>query len=313
MSFIQVGSWNIEHLSGSSRADRRQSAYALADHIEMSGLDVLALQEVYVTTSDQEVRLFEGAAPIKVAAKTDRRNSDLDIVCHLLEEHLDDPWQYILLPNRNEGDSSQLCGVMWNTNRLRLSEFMALNVLHEEGEDNLWDRKPHVLQFTSEIEVWRREANGEWIDKPLKEKRSFSLIPLHMKSNYGGVTRNRAIRKKEALSLCNAIQQVRAVIDPSIIMIGDTNILNNSEPAIDIFVNNGFRDLNNNDAATYWSPQYSEAPFDRVFVAEDREEFKYSRQYVMRSSDLTAHDRFLSDHYMIKVSVKDYVDDSDPR
>lgn len=33
----------------------------------------------------------------------------------------------------------------------------------------------------------------------------------------------------------------------------------------------------------------------------------------MRSSDLTAHDRFLSDHNMIKVGVKDYVDDADPR
>jgi len=36
-------------------------------------------------------------------------------------------------------------------------------------------------------------------------------------------------------------------------------------------------------------------------------------QPVIESSDLTAHDRFLSDHYMIKVSVKDYVDDADPR
>jgi hypothetical protein len=33
----------------------------------------------------------------------------------------------------------------------------------------------------------------------------------------------------------------------------------------------------------------------------------------MRSSDLTAHDRFPSDHYMIKVSIQDYVDDADTR
>jgi hypothetical protein len=74
-----------------------------------------------------------------------------------------------------------------------------------------------------------------------------------------------------------------------------------------------FVDLNNNDAATYWSKDYGESPFDRIFVADGRPEFKYSRQYVLRSSDLTQHDRFLSDHYMIKVSVKDYVDDADPR
>jgi hypothetical protein len=78
-------------------------------------------------------------------------------------------------------------------------------------------------------------------------------------------------------------------------------------------VTSGLIDLNNNDAATYWSRQYGEAPFDRVFVAEDRKEFKYNRQYVLRSSDLEKHDRFLSDHYMIKISIKLYVDDDDPR
>ena len=72
-------------------------------------------------------------------------------------------------------------------------------------------------------------------------------------------------------------------------------------------------DLNNNDATTYWSKDYGESPFDRMIIAPDRLEFKYSRQYVLRSSDLFQHDRFLSDHYMIKMSVKDYVDDADPR
>ncbi|WP_425530713.1 endonuclease/exonuclease/phosphatase family protein [Rhizobium binae] len=57
MGFLQIASWNIEHLSGAPRADRRQSAFALADHIEMSGIDVIALQEVYLTPADEEVRL----------------------------------------------------------------------------------------------------------------------------------------------------------------------------------------------------------------------------------------------------------------
>jgi hypothetical protein len=82
---------------------------------------------------------------------------------------------------------------------------------------------------------------------------------------------------------------------------------------VETFLDHGFRDLNNNDSATYWSREYGESPFDRVFVAGERREFKYTRQYVLRSSDLAMHDRFLSDHYMIKVSVKDYVDDADPR
>ena len=86
MSFLQIASWNIEHLSGQPRADRRQSAYALCDHIEMAGIDVMALQEIYVTPADEEVRLAENQPVIQTRAHTDRRNSDLDIVCYLLEE-----------------------------------------------------------------------------------------------------------------------------------------------------------------------------------------------------------------------------------
>ncbi|PSH62918.1 hypothetical protein CU102_24555 [Phyllobacterium brassicacearum] len=45
------------HLSGTPRADRKQSVFALADHIEMLGIDVIALQEVYLTPYDEEIRL----------------------------------------------------------------------------------------------------------------------------------------------------------------------------------------------------------------------------------------------------------------
>jgi hypothetical protein len=311
MSFLQIASWNIEHLGGTSRGDRKQSAFALADHIEMSGIDVIALQEIYVTPADEEVRLGPGQPVIASRATTARRNSDLDIVCYLLEEHLDAPWAYQILPNRSAGDRSQLCAVMWNTKRLQLAGVTPLNVRHSDGGDSLWDRKPHLVSFTSDIEVWRRAANGEW--ERLTERRRLGLVPLHMKSNYGGVTQNRRVRAKEAVTLCEAIQAIRSTIDPTLVMIGDTNILDNREPAIDTFIDHDFIDLNNNDSTTYWSAQYGESPFDRAFVAKGRPEFRYTRQYVLRSSDLTSHDRFLSDHYMIKISVKDYVDDADPR
>ncbi|WP_375460310.1 hypothetical protein [uncultured Enterovirga sp.] len=311
MGFLQIASWNIEHLSGQPRAQRKQSAYALADHIEMSGIHVIALQEIYVTESDEEVRMTDNQPVIPSHARGARRNSDLDIVCHLLEEHLDDAWQYEILENRQAGDKSQLCAVMWNTKRVTLDASMPLPVSHKDGDDNLWDRKPHLLSFTSEHKVWRRDANGEWQQE--NERRRFSLVPLHMKSNYGGVTENRRVRAKEAVTLCAALKGMDGRFDPSLILIGDTNILSNTEPAIDTFIDHGFIDLNNNDSATYWSLQYKEAPFDRAFIAKGRDEFKYTRQYVLRSSDLTAHDKFLSDHYMIKISVKDYVDDADPR
>lgn len=315
MSFLQIATWNIEHLSGQPRAARRQSAYALADHIEMAGIDLLALQEVYVTPEDEEVRLADNHPVIQSRAFPDsgKRNADLDVVCYLLEEHLDTPWQYILLPNRQAGDRSQLCGVMWNTERLELAQVHPLAVVHSVGGQSLWDRRPHLLSFTSEIEVWRRSATGEWQQQP--ETRRISIVPLHMKSNYGGVTLNRQVRAKEAATLCDAIDALRQTqnVDASLMMLGDTNILRNDEPALETFVSRGFIDLNNNDSTTYWSKDYGESPFDRIFVVANRPEFKYSRQYVLRSSDLQQHDRFLSDHYMVKVSVKDYVDDADPR
>lgn len=311
MSYLQIGSWNIEHLSGASRAQRRQSVYALADHIEMAGIDALALQEIYVTPANEKVQLKPSKAIVPKATKGPRRNADLDAVCFLLDEHLDVPWEYVILPNRKAGDTSQLCAMLWNTKRLKLDSIRALDVPEKVDSDNLWDRKPHLLQFKSDVLAWRKDPTGTWVQQP--EKRSLGVIPLHMKSNYGGVTQNRRIRAKEARTLCEALGKIRSEIDPSLMLIGDTNILRNDEPAIETFVDNGFIDLNNNDSTTYWSAQYGESPFDRAFIAAQRPEFRYTRQYVLRSADLERHDQFLSDHYMIKVSVKDYVDDADPR
>lgn len=313
MSFLQVASWNIEYLGGAPRKDRKQSAFALADHIEMSGIDLIALQEIYLTPQNEEVRLGPAQPPIQSRAhqKSHGRNSDLDIVYYLLEEHLDAKWEYAILSNRQPGDRSQLCAAMWNVDRLKLDKVTALDVEHALDGDALWDRKPHLLEFTSDINVWRKNSEGEW--QEVGEKRRLGLVPLHMKSNYDGVTKNRRVRGKEAATLCDALDRMRSELEASLILIGDTNILNNAEPAIEIFIERGFVDLNNNDSTTYWSAQYADAPFDRAFVAEGRPEFRYTRQYVMRASDLKAHDRFLSDHYMIKISVKDYVDDADPR
>lgn len=313
MSFLQVASWNIEHLSGASRANRRQSVYALADHIEMAGIDLIALQEIYLTPEDEELRLFERWPIIGSHAVSEKRNSDLDAVCYLLEEHLDDPWAYVILPNKNAGDRSQLCAAMWNTRRLQLKNVHRLDVAYADGSMSLWDRAPHLVSFTSSVKTWRRGTDGEWEQRD--ETRTISIVPLHMKSNYGGVTKNRRVRESEARTLCAALKAIRteASFDRSVMLIGDTNILKNDEPALEIFIDAGFVDLNNHDSTTYWSKDFGESPFDRAFVAEDRLEFKYSRQYVLRSSDLLLHDRFLSDHYMIKVSVKDYVDDADPR
>lgn len=294
MSFLQIASWNVEHLSGASRQEKAQSAYALAEHIEMSGIDIIALQEIYVTHTDDGKR----------------RNKELDRVAELLEEHLNAPWEYWILPNRGTGDKSQLCCLMWNSKRVEKTGEMKIPVDHEVDGDKLWDRTPHAVKFTMLMDVWKK-VDDEW--KKETEAKSVVVIPLHMKSNYGGPTKTKRVRHKEAVTLCANLDQIRNELDASLILIGDTNCLNADEPAIETFVDNGLIDLNNNDGTTYWSADYGESPFDRAFIAEGRPEFRYTRQYVLRSSDLWRHDRFLSDHYMIKISVKTYLDDADPR
>ena len=312
MSYLQIASWNIEHLGGANRAARKQSAFALAEHIEMSGIDVIALQEIYVTAADAEVHLTPGGHAVPSHAATARRNSDLDLVCYLLEEHLDDTeWKYSIAPNRSEGDTSQLCAVMWNDKRLKLDKVTKLDVLHAEGGDSLWDRTPHLFEFTSDIKVWRKNEQGEWV--LVGETRRLAMVPLHMKANVGGETLGRRIREKEARTLCQALADMGEELEESLVLIGDTNILRSTEPAIELFFDAGFIDLNNHDAPTYGNYMNKSVPFDRAFVRENRDEFKYSRQYVLHSTDVGAHDKFLSDHYMIKIPIKDYVDDNDSR
>ncbi|WP_066664226.1 MULTISPECIES: hypothetical protein [unclassified Sphingomonas] len=312
MSYLQIASWNIEHLGGTrSNQLPQQSVFALAEHIEMSGIDVIALQEIYVTPTDEEVRLTPGGIHIDPANQDGPRNKFLDMVCYLLEEHLDRPWRYRIVPNRDAGQTKQLCAVMWDAERLTLAGVAKLDVAHDSDAGKLWARAPHLFDFTSQIEVFRKDATGAWVTET--ERRRLSLVPLHMKSNVGGETVNRKVRAREAEELCKALRAADGTFDPSLVLIGDTNIVSNAEPAIETFLANGLIDLNNNDTPTYVSLQRKGAPFDRAFVAAGRKEFRYSRQYVLHSADLLAHDRFLSDHHMIKICVKDYVDDLDPR
>jgi len=105
VTYLQIGSWNVEHLS--KIGGRQESPYALADHIEVAGIHILASQEVYDTSP----------------SGGQRRNRELTKVCELLEEHSQgEVWKYELFPNRDPTDQSQLCGVLWNDSVVQKSE-----------------------------------------------------------------------------------------------------------------------------------------------------------------------------------------------
>jgi len=242
----------------------------------MAGIDVLAIQELYVTYENDQ----------------GRRNEHLDKTCDLLKEHTEFDWKYILLANRNSDDTSQLCGYLWNDSIVNFVDMLPIPVKHTIDDLWLWDRKPHAVKFATKNPI-------------LGHKRKFICVCLHMKAN----GRDPDAKKKRALEAKELTEKLPEIVDTlgddSVILLGDTNILGAWELAARIFEDAGFVDLNDEDAATYAG---GNAPFDRIYVKRNRPEFKYSRQYVLRSANETSHLGYLSDHYLAKTSIKIYVD-----
>ncbi len=273
VDYIKVGAWNVENLGDRTPG---QFPIAIAEHIELSGVEILCLSEIHVRD-----------------AAADRKNDILDTAFSLLNDSGSD-WTYEVFPNRDPEDSSQLCGVAWNRKAVtRVGDAFQIGI----RADSLWDRRPHAVKF--------RGADG---------RTDFVLIPVHMKSNYDGAQIGRSKRKKEATALVSQLDAVRShFTEPSqetendIIVLGDTNILDFDEAANEVFMDAGFRDLNSSDAPTFVR---GTAPFDRIYVPMNEPETRYSRQYVLRATEAAEHEEYLSDHFLILTVVK-ILDDDD--
>lgn len=280
--YIHFGSFNIEHFG--RHDDSPNNVFALSEHIEMSGVSVLALQEIYVTSREPGGRLV---------------NSFLDKIIALIRDHTDQQWHYEIFPNRSPGDDSQLCGLMWNSSRLeKQGETLRVQVPNQVTDPasptalSIWDRHPHAIKF--------RAVPGSADPLALTD---FVMVPLHMKSNVGQRHIVMRTRFHEARTLIGALDGIKAHFggDEDIVFLGDTNCKKRSEEAIQAFIDGGFEDLNEDDTPTYYSG--TDAPFDRIFVPRGRRAFLFSRQYILRSASPLAHDRYLSDHYMVKASI----------
>ena len=92
--YVHIGSFNIEHFGRSD--DSPNNVFALSEHLEMSGVSVFALQELYVTAIEDGRRI----------------NALLDKTVALMRDHTGQDWQYEIFRNRQAGDTSQLCGVL---------------------------------------------------------------------------------------------------------------------------------------------------------------------------------------------------------
>jgi len=275
---ITIASWNIEQLGRDTSNKESRTPELISDYIKLSGSAIIALQEIYVTHEQEGTR----------------RNSVLDQVFSILNVDDSNDWEYEILPNKNASDTSQLIAIAWNKNKVQLIEKNQLDVPSKSASGNsIWDRKPHSIRFVA----------GQ-------DKTDFILVPLHMKSNFGGIAPNAIRRKEEAEALFDELlAEAGNQNESDLIVLGNTNILKNTEPAIAIFEEIGdLRDLNKSDMGTYWSATYGEAPFDRIFVSK-QPEFALSAQYALVASDLAGHDLKLSDHFMVLTTISIKNDD----
>lgn len=279
--YVHIGSMNIEQFGRDD--DNPDNEFALAEHLEMSGVDVLALQELYATNkiSNANVR---------------PKNKFLGAALDLVKDHTGNEWKYEIFRNRSKNDTSQLCGIAWNTRRVKkVGKTFRIGVKNKANEAglklNLWDRHPHAVKF--------KALPGADAEVKLTD---FVIVSLHMKSNVGKRKIVTQTRYHEARELIGHLPSIQSEFDEKdVILLGDTNCKDKNEPAIQEFLGGGFDDLNEDDISTYYKGR--NAPFDRIFVPSDRKPFLYSRQYILRSASPLAHDRFLSDHYMIKTSI----------
>jgi len=281
---IRIGSWNIEWLGQANRRSGpasgiAQSAEDLADYIEASGVRVLALQEVAIDA-------FDGSPT----------NATLSRAGEFLDETTGGDWWHAVF----RSSSNQNTGVMWDATAVTLltspTGDAVLQSRGRSGQDKpLWSRPPVALHFSA----------GEGLT-------DFVIIPIHMKSNYGGDFAPH--RAEEAQALAAALPAVeRELGDRDVFVIGDTNSSAHDDDAIRTYERAGLTDLNSDDQITYWRG----AALDRVLVPMSQPEFASPRFEVFfddyaraRGIDLEDFKTRWSDHLMV-VFTLDVMDDDD--
>ena len=273
--YVKIGSWNIENLG---KRNFGQNPKALAEHLQLADVDVLALQEIHDTDG----------------VNATRTNKKLDETFKLINANDGHDWKYILFKNKTPNDKSQLCGVAWNAKTVaKTGEVLRLTIADDPSDDfNVWDRHPHAVKFSTK-----------------SGKSDFVVVSLHMKSNVDGVMKGKKQRKLEAELLVGQLGKIKQTFkEDDIIFIGDTNCLTKDEDAAKVFVNKGFKDLNAGGQDSFSHSKVQ--PFDRVFVPKNQSEFQFSRQYVVTPSDAKKHDKMLSDHFLVMIVMK-ILDDDD--
>ncbi len=281
---LRIGSWNIEWLGQPNRRSGpakgiRQSPEDLADYIAASGVRVLALQEVAANAAD--------GSPT---------NAALNRACEILDSEHGGDWWHVVFPSSS---SNQNAGVLWDAESVTLLNSpngyaVPIDRITSAQDKRVWARPPRALHFSA----------GEGAT-------DFVIIPIHMKSDYGG---GFAVhRAEEAGVLAAALPRVASRFsDHDILVIGDTNSQSTSDESIQAFERAGLLDLNDSDAVTYWRG----SSLDRILVPADQPEFAspgfgvfFDRYTRARGLDETDFKERWSDHWMVVFTLDVMADD----
>lgn len=284
----RVGAWNIEWLGvpGSRAGSGRnvsQKAADLADYIIASNVDVLGLEEVS--------RNGAGETNITIAE-----------ALNIVKRRTGRTWKHVLFP-KPSGDANQRIGVAWNTARATMvGEIFKIPVPSSTPQaGSIWERHPHAVQF-------------RFLGPGNTPKTDVVIVVLHMKSNRSSNPAPVVKREHEARTLVATLPDLRRKFhDSDVIILGDSNILDDQEIAAQVYAGAGFRDLNQEDEGTHIG--HGSAPFDRAFVAKNQPEL-VGDQTVFDLEYLTPNHmtknqfrKRFSDHFMVVVPVKVLSDD----
>ncbi|MCC6418317.1 MAG: endonuclease/exonuclease/phosphatase family protein [Gemmataceae bacterium] len=290
---LRVGSWNLDHL-GDKGARRgpgenvEQTPADLARYIRHSGVDLLAVQEVSAN----------GPAPRGFPARF-RTNSILTKALTELNRTPGNDWTHVLFPKARASDTSQWTGIAWKAARVKpVGSPFLVPVAHGRSSKGapMWDRNVHALQFSA--------GSG---------KTDFLALVVHLKANTTGNFAEH--RYQEVKDLVAKLPQVAKAFpgEKDLVIVGDTNILRASEPAVAELERAGFRDLNKADLDTHTAKETQ--PFDRVFVPKGQPEFARSTLRVLddfqKKERLSFYDyrKRFSDHYLVVTEVSVLKDD----
>lgn len=293
-STLRIGSWNIEWLGEPENrsgvaANVAQSPDDIAGYILESRVAILGVCEVVTRLPGRPIR-----------------SRELEEVVAAMKRVSGAQWEYVLFPGRSDGD--QLTGVLWDTSRVTAinpdgkpwkqavdqPEALAIPRGRSSQGSSLWNRPPHAMKFSL--------GAG---------KTDLVVVVIHMKADYQG---DFAVhRREEAVALVKALPSLReSQRDADIVILGDSNCVSTSEPALKVFADSGFTDLNASGQQTHWRG----GSMDRILVPTGRSAFAASKLVVHSTDYLRAHSlrpedfkRRLSDHYLVYTTVAVGADD----